>query len=332
MEKTKQYSKLIYNLNSDEINKLKEFNYKKIFLDLGFLIISIFVLIKVSILLINFNFLLLIPILFIIAGRQGVILQFMHECAHYLVFKKRYYNDYLGSFLGLLIGLNFSEYKNVHRLHHANAATVNEPITDMSKYQIVNTNKKELYIEFFKDLLGVSALKIFLNYSNDLSNTEKNKNKINLKNFFKKLAFLSFVQLILLILLFNGNIIQYILLWVYPLAGPHVFMMRVRGIAEHGLHRQEGKDFVEKNEGLYFTRSFLTPHKSYKNRLVFFFEKILIGTLNVNFHHEHHLDPKIPYYNLEKFHLMIKDKIKFILPNKIYEKGYFSAVFNRVKI
>ena len=31
MEKTKQYSKLIYNLNSDEINKLKEFNYKKIF-------------------------------------------------------------------------------------------------------------------------------------------------------------------------------------------------------------------------------------------------------------------------------------------------------------
>ena len=126
MEKTKQYSKLIYNLNSDEINKLKEFNYKKIFLDLGFLIISIFVLIKVSILLINFNFLLLIPILFIIAGRQGVILQFMHECAHYLVFKKRYYNDYCA--LGLLIGLNFMNKVAIDCT--ANAATVNELLTE----------------------------------------------------------------------------------------------------------------------------------------------------------------------------------------------------------
>ena len=148
MEKTKQYSKSVYNLNKDEINKLKEFNLKKIFFDLGFLIISIFILIKISIVLINFNFLFLIPIVFIIASRQGVILQFMHECAHYLVFKKRYYNDYLGSFLGLMIGLNFIEYKNVHRLHHANAATINEPVTDMSKYQVVNINKKELYIEF----------------------------------------------------------------------------------------------------------------------------------------------------------------------------------------
>ena len=40
----------------------------------------------------------------------------------------------------------------------------------------------------------------------------------------------------------------------------------------------------------------LKGHKNFK--ILYVFEKLLIGSFSVNYHHEHHLNPKIPYYNL----------------------------------
>ena len=110
-----------------------------------------------------------------------------------------------------------------------------------------------------------------------------------------------------------------------------MLLMRIRGIAEHGLHRQKGLNYVSKSEGAFYTRSFLTNSNKYKINFFTLFEKALIGTLSVNYHHEHHLDTKIPYYNLKKFHNMNKNKIINIVGEDVYEKGYFSAVFKQIK-
>ena len=105
-----------------------------------------------------------------------------------------------------------------------------------------------------------------------------------------------------------------------------MLLMRIRGIAEHGLSKQINKKIESVQEGLLHTRSFLTPSNEYKFKIIYFLEKILIGTFNVNFHHEHHLCPKVPHYNLKKLHLRISKNLTS-LNNRAFEKGYFTAVF-----
>ena len=61
-------------------------------------------------------------------------------------------------------------------------------------------------------------------------------------------------------------------------------------------------------------------------------EKLLIGSFNVYYHHEHHLNAKIPYYNLEKFHHMIKNDVSELINAPIYEKGYFTAALRTVLV
>jgi len=110
----------------------------------------------------------------------------------------------------------------------------------------------------------------------------------------------------------------------------HMILMRVRGIAEHGLSKQINKKIENVQEGLLYTRSFLTPSSVYKIKLIYYIEKILIGSFNVNYHHEHHLCPKVPHYNLKKLHNKVSRNIKK-LNDKVFEKGYFTAVFNNEK-
>jgi len=99
--------------------------------------------------------------------------------------------------------------------------------------------------------------------------------------------------------LFKFNPLHYLFLWLIPLMTAHMFLMRVRGIAEHGLGIQLGvKNLAEKTRGIFYTRSFGTPVNRYPFPFLLWLERFLIGSLNVYYHHEHHLYPKVPYYNL----------------------------------
>ena len=113
--------------------------------------------------------------------------------------------------------------------------------------------------------------------------------------------------------------------------GPHMFLMRIRGIAEHGLSKQLGKKVFSAKEGQYYTRSFLTSKNSYRNPFLIFLEKALIGSFSVYYHHEHHMNTRIPYYNLKEFHNLVYDEVmknrEQIKNFPMYEKGYFSATF-----
>ena len=114
--------------------------------------------------------------------------------------------------------------------------------------------------------------------------------------------------------------------------GPHMFLMRIRGIAEHGLAKQLNYYVTKTSEGQYFTRSFLTNVNKYKITPLIWIEKLLIGSFFVYYHHEHHLDAKIPYYNLNKFHNLVKNKVNNYVKAPVYEKGYFSAALRTVLV
>ena len=62
-----------------------------------------------------------------------------------------------------------------------------------------------------------------------------------------------------ILLIFKFDLLLYLIFWIYPIISLHMLLMRIRGIAEHGLSKQINKEIQNVQEGLLYTRSFLTP-------------------------------------------------------------------------
>ncbi len=324
-DNNKKYSKFELGLDFDKIQGLTVLNEKKTYFAYIFLVVIFFIIIFVSINLTKINYLFYLPCIFIIAGRQGAMVQLVHEASHHLVSKNHKLNDFFGSYLcSYPIGVNFVGFRQGHNNHHVNTATENDSPTDLDKYKDVNVKGFGLYKLFLKDLVGISALEVFLSYGkNNQKKTEKRSRKLIIYTFIK----LSFVQLIILSF-FSFNIINYFLFWIIPLVSPHMFLMRIRGLAEHGQSNQLGCKVENNSAGTFYTRSFLTPISRYRNLFVIFLEKILIGSFNVHYHHEHHIFPNIPWYNLPELNRLVSDNVIKVNTSKVYRNGYFSAAFN----
>jgi len=331
----KEYSRTSLNFDVIEMRKLEKIDdlipFKDLFILYFFTIFIVFLGIYLTL---EISWLLYPLVIFFIAGRQGAFLQLIHEASHNLINQNYKVNNFFGSWLtSLIVGVNFEGYTSGHKSHHSLVSTPEEPQADSEKYVVVNFKDPKIYLLFLKDLLGITALKIFLDYGNNKSDKKFNS-KANFISY-KKILFLfklSIVQLLILVL-FKFNIFHYILFWLYSAMGPHMFLMRIRGIAEHGLSKQMSYIVTRPAEGIYFTRSFLTKVNTYKySKILNVIEKLLIGSFYVHYHHEHHLNSRIPYYNLKKFHKIIKNEIINRVAVPIYEKGYFSAALKTVLV
>ena len=320
------YNRFKLNLDLAELKKLEILDENKTIIGLITLYVTTAILIFVSVKLTYYNYLFYIPCIFLIAGRQGAFVQLVHEASHFLVSKNHRFNDFFGNYLcAYPIGVNFSGFRSGHNNHHVNTATPDDSPTDLDKYKIVDTKKLSLYKLFFKDLFGISALEVFFSYGKNKTETVDIKKKSK-KEFFLTLAKLSLVQLFILSL-FGFNILNYFLFWLFPLMSPHMFLMRIRGLAEHGQSNQLSVKAETNSAGTFYTRSFMTNVSTYKSNTLVFLEKILIGSFYVHYHHEHHIFPKVPWYNLKKLSELISKNVTAHNSSKTYRKGYFSAAF-----
>ena len=324
--KDKTYSRFVLGLDLASLKELESIDEKKTIIGLISLYFITAAIVFVSIQLTSFSYFFYIPCVFLIAGRQGAFVQLAHEASHFLVSKNEKFNDLFGNYLcAYPIGVNFKGFRSGHNNHHVNTATQDDSPTDLDKYKIVDPNKFDLYKLFFKDLIGVSALEVFFSYGKNKTTTIDTEKKSKTE-FFLTLTKLSLVQLFILSL-FGFNILNYFLFWLFPLISPHMFLMRIRGLAEHGQSNQLGCRAETNSAGTYYTRSFLTKVNSYKSNILVFLEKILIGSFCVHHHHEHHIFPKVPWYNLPKLSLLISKNIIEHNSSGTYRKGYFSAAF-----
>ena len=320
------YNRFKLNLDLAELKKLEILDENKTIIGLITLYITTAILIFVSVKLTYYNYLFYVPCIFLIAGRQGAFVQLVHEASHFLVSKNHRFNDFFGNYLcAYPIGVNFSGFRSGHNNHHVNTATPEDSPTDLDKYKIVDTKKLSLYKLVFKDLFGISALEVFFSYGKNKTepNTAEKKSR---KEFLITLAKLSLTQLFILSL-FSFNPINYFLFWLFPLISPHMFLMRIRGLAEHGQSNQLGCKAETNSAGTFYTRSFLTDVNSYKSSLLVFLEKILIGSFYVHYHHEHHIFPNVPWYNLKKLNKLISKNVERFNSSGTYRKGYISAAF-----
>lgn len=261
------------------------------------------------------------PVLaFLIAGRLGAFLQLIHEASHYSLFAHRTWNNRAAKwFCALPIGVFFEGYASGHRRHHAYTNTSRDPLSDREKYRVTDFRDPKLYLLFLKDIVGWTALSIFFSYKEtEEAPTENEPSKV------KALPELCLVQLFILMLCFKGNVLQYVFLWIFPAISPHMVLMRVRGIAEHGLSQQLGKHLHVPSEGTFYTRSFLTPQNTYRFAPAVWLEKYLIGSFSVHYHHEHHLFPNVPFYHLKEVHERIAARVAAQNPD-VYASGYVAA-------
>lgn len=275
-----------------------------------------------------------VPLIFFIAGRQGALLQLVHEGSHDLLAKSKQVNDRIGKWLcALPIGVNYKGYSSGHILHHAYTGTDRDPPSDSEKYRIVDLRNPMLYVLFLKDLAGLSALSVFRSYVGNAASEGRRPRAeaAPLWKRFRGLGELGLVQLIVLVALFQFRIGDYLLLWIVPAASIHMFLMRIRGIAEHGLAKQRHVTVTRPEEGNFYTRSFGTPKKRYAFAPFVWLEQALIGSINVYYHHEHHLYPRVPFYNLPKLHKLVAEKASAYNP-EIYVPGYFAAFARGVKV
>lgn len=328
METAARYTISSYQLTKEQLQNLAKLDIVKSNTALLLIWIELIALVSIFrfVLPTSFQWALYLPVIFLIAGRFGGLLQLVHEGSHRLLHDDAKINFSISQFLcSLPIGVSSRGYAKGHIQHHANTGTELDPPADAEKYRICDFRNPKLYLLLLKDFLGITALQVFLSYK---ENTEKkiedefkdNPQKAKLIEF----AQLCGIQLLILTLLFQWNILHYILLWLIPAMSAHMVLMRFRGIAEHGLPNQLGIKIQRSDDGNLYTRSFFTPANHYQNKTLIFLEKILIGSLNVNFHHEHHLLPNVPFYNLPELHKMVGDRVKVRNPD-VYAKGYFGA-------
>jgi len=342
------YTPRLYSLSNEVLAELKTLKPYKPVLAAIHAWFWIFMLVKVFLHYSSSTFIYLYPlIIFLIAGRAGVFLQLTHEAGHGLISKGKF-NEWFGNWMAAHpLGLDVKGYAEPHARHHACVNRSCDPVSDREKYRICDIRNPKIWLLFMKDLCGVTALTVrFLydqpfsnkeksdlnDYMNDYMETDENYTPYNAQaesraDSIRKYLSIGIVQLLILGLLFHFNLIHYIFLWMVPLLTAHMFLMRVRGIAEHGLGIQLHVPRLDQNNrGTLYTRSFGTPVNHYAFPLLTFLERILIGSLNVYYHHEHHLFPKVPYYNLPKLHRLIYEKEQQFNP-QAFAKGYFSCLF-----
>lgn len=246
-----------------------------------------------------------------IVGRAGVFLQLVHEATHRSI-SKREFNDWFGQLCAAGIGLDLKEYRDGHLKHHAYTNATGDPPSDSEKYRICDIRNPALWGLFLKDLLGITATYVRLQYQG------------NRGSGVEKYVWIGLCQLAILGVLFKFNLLVYVLLWPLPLMTLHMVLMRVRGIGEHGLGKQ--RHLPEPFDGTRYTRSFGTPHNQYLFRPFVWLERALIGSCNVYYHHEHHLFPSVPYYHLPEIHRLIwKDEQHH--QQEVFAKGYVACLW-----
>lgn len=332
MNTSKNYTRNLYDLSATQVAELTKVDIWKAFIAIFLIWVEVLLIIMLAeLILIERYYFLYFIIVFLIAGRQGALLQMVHEGAHMLIYKNKKINDFISNyFCALPIGITHLGYTKGHYMHHLHTGTELDPPSDRDKYRETNFNSINIYKLLLKDLLGISAIQVFISYMGNSEGGAKYQSNV-FKQIILKLLPLVLVQFVILLLLFKFDLVNYILFWIVPAVSAHMVLMRIRGIAEHGLAKQIGVEIKNSSDGNFYTRSFLTPKNQYNFSLFTILEKFFIGSQSVYFHHEHHLMPNVPFYNLKKLNEMISDKVEKFNPN-VYEKGYFSAAFRNLRL
>lgn len=234
------------------------------------------------------------PCVLLIGTRQHALFVLAHESAHYRLFEQRWLNDLAGRLCAALPGLSMRTYRVIHRLHHNNLYTELDP--DTALHGGYPRGRAYLAKKLLKDLSGLTAWKTYayflggapaLNTQTQvaLRPLDDTSQKLRKEAAADRNAVVLFHGLCLALFAWSGFLLEYLVLWILPLATVVQALLRLRAIAEHGA-----------------TTDFSSPLTAARTNLVPAWLGWLLFPHNVNYHIEHHLYASVPQYNLPALH------------------------------
>ena len=198
-----------------------------------------------------------------------------HESSHNLFTRKPAVDRLLGFFCGLPVLFSVAGYRVVHPLHHKFLHSEQDPD------DIENASVNPSLLRFVYLLVFVAGVYLYL-IMVPLNALRKGTREERVRVIAEWLAMAIIIGV-------SWMFLPYRLMlkgWLYPLLLAGQFA-NLRGIAEHGL-TTGGNEFTD-------TRT-VTTHPA-----------LAFLICNINYHLEHHLYPGIPWYNLPKLHVLLRN-------------------------
>lgn len=228
------------------------------------------------------------------AGFAIRIFIIFHDCCHQSFFKRKKTNAIIGTITGILTFFPYEQWKNEHSIHHATSGNLCRRgtgdiwILTTEEYLSLSWWKRMGYRLYRNPLVmfGLGPIFLFLIGYRLIRKNSRRQERIN--------TILTNVALVLLV-----GLLCWTLGWkqILIVQGSILYLSGVAGIWLFYVQHQF--------EGTYFERSHGWDYQSaaMKGSSYYQLPKILQWiTGNISFHHIHHLDPKVPNYNLQKSH------------------------------
>lgn len=237
----------------------------------------------------------------VIGVQQHALFILAHDAAHYRLFRSRNLNDAVGRFIGMAGGISMCTYRVIHRLHHNNLYTDEDP--DTAIHGGYPRGVAYLWKKLAQDAIGFNAWKTFgYFFGAPAINRETNRALRPLDDTSAALraaartdrwlvvAFQVAAPLVALALGGGRGLLQYVVLWLVPMVTVLQVILRLRAIAEHGA-------VTDLSSPLTAARSNRTT-----DCLTNWIGRALLFPHHVNYHLEHHLYPAVPHYRLPALH------------------------------
>ena len=243
----------------------------------------------------------------VIAVQQHAMFILAHDAAHYRLFRSRKLNDSVGRAIGMASGISMCTYRVIHRLHHNNLYTEEDP--DTAIHGGYPRGVAYLWKKLAQDLCGLNTWKTFayffgapaINRDTNRALRPLDDTSAALRDSARRDRWLvvAFQVTAPLVALAAGGwtgLAQYAVLWLLPLATMLQVILRLRAIAEHGAVTDLSSPLTaarcNRTTGTlanWLGRAFLFPH-------------------HVNYHLEHHLYPAVPHYHLPALHRLLQER------------------------
>lgn len=215
-----------------------------------------------------------------------------HDCGHGSFFKSRKANLFVGSFFGILAFTPYYKWHKLHMQHHATVGNLDKrglgDVWTMTKKEFESSKKwKKIYYKLYRHpvfMFGIGPVFVFFIQNRFTRKWLTRKEKLNV--YFTNVALVVlFVGMSFLVGFWTYLILQIIVMYVAAIAGLWLFYLQHQ-YEEVTWYRNKEWDFKEVALG----------GSSYVK-----FPKVLQWfSGNIGFHHIHHLNSRIPNYNLEK--------------------------------
>tara|TARA_B100001173_G_scaffold286296_1_gene273885 strand:- start:48 stop:974 length:927 start_codon:yes stop_codon:yes gene_type:complete len=225
--------------------------------------------------------------LVIIGSRQFALAVLAHDAAHNLLFENNKVNDLAGQwFCAYPIFQDNRVYRPYHLKHHRHTETEDDP--DLVLSSPFPITKKSFIRKIFRDLTGITGVKRYWGSLSSIFRTKGDNvfNKIS-KTSNKLHGFLISNLIIFILISTTMHWSLFLLLWWLPSFTYYSLIIRIRNISEHAVTPGNNDfDNTRTTKSTVLTRFLMVPH-------------------NVNYHLEHHLFTRCPWYNLPKAHSMM---------------------------